>query len=207
MCFHKLFNDVRPSFEGPHSVLVLDISGSMSERDVKPNRLGAAKEAALEYLDEVFESRPETFASVIAYDNWAKVVCEPVMLGGGVESVRRAVQSLRPGSTTDIGRALNKTTKVLSRADAMAQAHVVLLTDGHHNGKSDPASVAGKLKERCSIRIDCIGIGANGGAVDEGLLREIASRDDNGQPRYHFIRDRFTLVEHFRNLAGYLSRT
>jgi len=49
-------------------------------------------------------------------------------------------------------------------------------------------------------------VGSDHLSVDELLLRKIASLDENGRPRYHFIKDGVQLVEHFRRLAGFLSR-
>jgi hypothetical protein len=84
---------------------------------------------------------------------------------------------------------------------------VVLLSDGDHNCTGRPRDWAHHLKDS-GVVVDCIGIGGRPSDVNEGLMRDIASVDENGRPRYRFIADRDALILEFREMAkaGYLRK-
>jgi hypothetical protein len=63
--------------------------------------------------------------------------------------------------------------------------------------------VARRLKAG-EVEIDAIGIGGTKKEVDEDLLKEIASQDEAGKPRYWYIGDRAQLVKKFVSLANRL---
>ena len=87
------------------------------------------------------------------------------------------------------------------------QGHIVLLTDGDHNCPGFPRDWANRLKGS-GVIIDCIGIGGSPSDVNEHLLRDIASIDESGRPRYRFIADSDSLLLEFREMAkaGYLRK-
>ena len=78
-----------------------------------------------------------------------------------------------------------------------------MLTDGEHNGLSNPEKVADRLKN-AGVIIDCIGIGGTPNDVDEKLLKKIASRDRNGSIRYCFIGDQQALIRKYETLARHI---
>jgi len=80
---------------------------------------------------------------------------------------------------------------------------IIMLTDGEHNGFSNPEKVADRLKNT-GVIIDCIGIGGTPKDVDEKLLKKIASRDQNGTIRYCFIGDQQTLLRKYEDLARHI---
>jgi hypothetical protein len=81
---------------------------------------------------------------------------------------------------------------------------IILLSDGGQNGEIEPLPIAEKLKQN-GVEINCIGIsGPEKEYLDEDLLMAIASRDQNGRPRYWFIGDRVALIRKFENLANSL---
>jgi len=195
------------SNEGPpRSFLLVDTSGSMSQTDLQPSRLEAAKDAACEYIRELCNARPETLVTVIGYSNKTDIQCKNGDMREGPRHVWEAVRRLRGGGTTHMGKALKAVQHNLSLTLYAGPVHVVLLSDGYHNGRFNPVKIADSIKKRYSARIDCVGVGSDHLSVDELLLRKIASLDENGRPRYHFIKDGVQLVEHFRRLAGFLSR-
>ena len=80
---------------------------------------------------------------------------------------------------------------------------IILMTDGAHHGAIDPISVATQLK-KSGVEIDCIGIfgrGKDEEEVNEELLKEIASRDEAGRPRYWHIGDRLSLISKLEELS------
>jgi hypothetical protein len=80
---------------------------------------------------------------------------------------------------------------------------IILLTDGEHNGFSNPEKVADRLKN-AGVIIDCIGIGGTPADVDEKLLKKIASRNPDGSIRYCFIGDKDSLIRKYETLAMYI---
>jgi len=80
---------------------------------------------------------------------------------------------------------------------------IILLTDGEHNGLSNPEKVADRLKNT-GVIIDCIGIGGTPKDVDEKLLKKIASRDRNGSIRYCFIGNKQSLLRKYETLAHHI---
>lgn len=190
----------------PRSFLLVDTSGSMSQTDLQPNRLEAAKDAACEYIKELYAARPETRVTVIGYSSKVQISCENKDMKDGPHFLWEMVFQLWIGGTTHMGKALKAVQHSLSVSLYAGPVHVVLLSDGYHNGRINPVRVADSIKKRYSARIDCVGVGSDHNSVDEPLLRGIASLDENGRPRYHFIKDGVHLVEHFRQLAGFLSR-
>lgn len=187
-----------------HALLVIDVSGSMDSEDLSPNRLEAAKEASLGYVGQLRDACPEADVSVVSYGSDARVECRKLNASEHYSKIRKRIKRLKIRGCTDIGRALKVTGKILKGTDH-SLVHVVLLSDGYHNGKVPPEPMADHLKSKFKAKIDCVGIGSSHSSVDEGLLKAIASLDEENQPRYHFIKDSFELLQHFKKLAGYLT--
>jgi len=81
---------------------------------------------------------------------------------------------------------------------------IILLTDGAHNEGGSPLQVASRLK-KAGVVIDCIGIGGNPEAVNESILKEIASRNPgDGSIRYCFIGDQQELIRRYESLAHHI---
>lgn len=205
--FSKKREDDAPCHRrGPnHACLVIDVSGSMSSRDLSPDRLSAAKTASCGYVTDLKDACPSARVSVISYSDYATTHCRALIVSEKAGKICSAIKNLDIRGSTDIGRALSEVERILAAADCGGNVQVVLLSDGHHNGTISPCPVAKRLKEKWSARIDCVGVGSQPSAVDEPLMKDIASKDENGHPRYHFIRETYELLEHFKQLAGYLS--
>jgi len=103
---------------------------------------------------------------------------------------------------TGIGEGLQA--GVLLAAARRGPTQVVVLTDGHHNTGVDPLEVAPQLKSLATVAV--VGIGGSPSDVDEELLRQVASRDSRGRPRYRWIGHRGALLAHYETLAGGLAR-
>lgn len=186
--------------------VVLDVSGSMGGRELRPDKLTAAKNASIGYVEQLRKTCPQARASVVSYADRARMECKALSVSGQFDLICKSIKRLKTRGCTDIGRALQQVHSSLGRQANSASIHVVLLSDGFHNGSVNPVPIAEKLKRHKSLRIDCVGIGSRPGNVDVRLLKSIASRDEKGPPRYHFIEDSMELLEHFKKLAGYLSK-
>jgi hypothetical protein len=120
------FLAARPFLERPAGlardiILVVDTSASMGATDVLPNRLEAAKSAAIEALRELPTGGK---VSVIAAERTARIVAnETTDLG----RVRQAIAGLRPTSTTgELGDALELASKLARRS---GEAEILVATD------------------------------------------------------------------------------
>ena len=80
---------------------------------------------------------------------------------------------------------------------------IIMLTDGDHNGDGSPVDIATQLKS-LGVIIECIGIAGNRNDVNEDLLKQIASIDECGIPRYTFINDTYGLLRKYQSMATHL---
>src|ERR671935_728839 len=88
-----------PAQEGT-VILAVDVSGSMQATDVEPNRMDAAKSAALAFVDK---QGPAVQIGVVSFSGDASIVQTPTT---DKDLVRAAVARLRPQRATAIGRGI-----------------------------------------------------------------------------------------------------
>ena len=169
----------RVEHEGIDIVIALDLSESMKNPDLPPNRLTAAKLV----IDDFIARRPDDRIALVAFGSQASTVA-PLTMDHGV--LRNLVGQLRlgvmNGTETAIGAGLGVALNRLEESDAASKV-IVLLTDGVHNAPGlDPASAAQKAAEREVIIYTVLmgrhGAGAGGGTIDPGRLERIASATD-----------------------------
>jgi hypothetical protein len=116
----------RPFLERPAGlardiVLVVDTSASMAATDVAPNRLAAARDAAIAALGDLPTGGR---VSLIAADRSARIVVNETT---DLSRVRQAVDDLEPSSTTgDLGDALELASKLAARS---GDAQILVATD------------------------------------------------------------------------------
>ena len=75
---------------------------------------------------------------------------------------------------------------------------VLLLTDGCGG---NPLKVSRTLKD-AGVLIEVIGIGGDKTAVNEKLLRRVATTDANGFTHYWFVTDTGNLIKQYENMAA-----
>jgi len=182
-------------------VLLIDVSPSMFANDWPPNRLKAAQEAAKAFAVRRAEVSPTSRIAIVAYGENAHKACG-LTRADQVESICRAIDSVNMINSTNITAGLEAASGILGHFKKDAQ--VIVLSDGHHNTGVSPINLADRMR-RCAI-IECVGIGGQPSAVDEALMKAIASAYPDGRKRYRWIGDKAELVEHYRDLAGRLSR-
>lgn len=164
----------RVRHEGIDIVVVLDLSDSMENPDMAPNRLGAAQAV----IDDFIRRRPRDRIGLVAFGSTASTVA-PLTMDHSV--LRALVGRLRlgimEGNTTAIGAGLGMALNRLDESDATSQV-VVLLTDGVHNADGfDPDVVASEAASR-GVTVYTVLIGRHGfdaGSIDPGRLERIAS--------------------------------
>jgi Mg-chelatase subunit ChlD len=204
-------------------VVCLDVSPSMEDTDWPPSRLRAAKKATEALIERKRLIAPNDEVGVIIYSKEAEVLAAPREVGQHAAELVKAVRRAKTGSATNITSALEKAKPLLPRpipqkgfwGRLLSPAEppptprvlrVILLTDGEHNSGPSPTYIAQRLKD-VGVCIDCVGIGGDPSAVDEKLLKKIASTHKDGvTPRYTFIGDQGALIEKFEQLAGRITR-
>jgi Ca-activated chloride channel family protein len=151
-------------------IVAVDVSTSMLATDVRPDRLSAAKEAALRFVG----SLPDEFnVGLVAFAGSAAVMVAP---GTDREALESGIRRLAEGSTgvqgTAIGEAINTSLEAVRSLDATAAndpppARLVLLSDGANTSGRDPLEAAADAT-KAKVPVHTISFGTPAGAVDRG---------------------------------------
>lgn len=155
--------------EGIDIMMAMDVSTSMLARDLKPNRIEAAKEVAYKFISnrpndnigltlfggEAFTQCPITTDHATLLNMFHDVSCE--MQAKGIIS---------PG--TAIGMGLANAVSHLEKSKSKSKV-IILLTDGVNNvGEISPLTAADMAKEN-GIRVYTIAIGASSGKSKQAV--------------------------------------
>lgn len=193
---------LRVPYERATVIVAIDVSGSMEAQDVPPDRLTAAKGAAVQFVREL----PETVqVGVVAFAEDAELVA-PVTADRAL--VENSIQTLRSDGGTAIGEAVFASAAEVVRqavtdgttsdggsagadgtdggvgaADGDAEAdpipaRLVLLSDGFNTaGRSPSESVQAALDAQ--MPVSTIAYGTPGGVIGTGGRTQSAPADDN----------------------------
>lgn len=150
-------------------VLAIDVSLSMEAVDVEPDRLTAAQDSAVQFIERL----PVGFAvGLVAFSGSASVVVPPTQDHDAVSS---AVLALQLGPSTAIGEAVFASLEAarsvpVPEGEQPAPARVVLLTDGTNTVGRDLGSAAEAASEQ-GVPVSTISFGTADGVVEvEGQL-------------------------------------
>ncbi|MCH7403625.1 vWA domain-containing protein [Belliella kenyensis] len=172
--------------EGIDIMMVMDISESMDLQDFKPNRLEAAKETAIEFINGRFGDRiGMVIFSGEAY-SLAPLTTDYALL---TDLIKDISFNMMDAKGTAIGSALAAGTNRMREAESKSKV-MILLSDGENNaGNVDPIFAA-ELAAAFDIKIYSIAVGKDGmvpygvdffgrpqmieSYLDETTLREIA---------------------------------
>ena len=145
-------------------VLVTDVSRSMSATDVQPTRLEAARQAALNFLDQVPQ---ELRVGLVAFSEVAQTLQTPTTDHGAVAA---ALETLQPISGTATGAGLRTgldDLKVRRSSASRPPAAMVLLSDGSATDGAAADIVAAEAR-RLRVPIYTVALGTPDGTI---LLR------------------------------------
>jgi Ca-activated chloride channel family protein len=191
--------------EGIDIVLCIDVSGSMTAQDLTPNRLEAAKNVAIDFVNR----RPTDRIGIVIFSGESFTQC-PLTTDKAV--LIQAIQNIHSGLLEDgtaIGSGLSTSVDRL-RTSKTTSKIVVLLTDGENNGGLIDPKTAKEIAKAFGIKVYTIGVGTDGLApqpvqtvlgvqmqsvkvsIDEKLLKQIA--DETGG-RYFRAKDNDGLSE------------
>ncbi|MBX2998361.1 MAG: VWA domain-containing protein [Caldilineaceae bacterium] len=167
-------------------ILALDVSRSMCSTDIPPNRLAAAEDAALSFIQR---QQSSTQIGLVGFAGFAQLLVPPT---NDPELLEEAIANLTTGRRTAIGSAILESLDAIAEIDGTIAPSVrspngvtpsvspsdtpedyvpsiiVLLTDGASNAGPWPLEAAQQAAER-GVRVYTIGFGtAQGGVMNCG---------------------------------------
>lgn len=146
--------------EGIDIMLSMDLSASMLAKDFKPNRIEAAKEVILDFID----ARPNDRIGLVNFGGVAFTQC-PLTTDHKV--LKNMFPQILAGSLdngTAIGLGLADAVARIKNSTAKSKV-IILISDGVNNvGEISPLT-AGELAKTFGIRVYCIGVGTKGKAL------------------------------------------
>ncbi|HET6185601.1 MAG TPA: VWA domain-containing protein [Trebonia sp.] len=179
-------------------ILAMDVSGSMAATDVPPDRLDAAKQAAVSFINA---QPPTVDIGVVAFHQGGLEAALPT---ADHATATAAVRRLAPGGGTSLGdailaalSAITHRTVGLGRNGSVPaigywpSATIVLFSDGQDEGTAaggtdTTAVAAAAVAQKAGVHIDTVGVGTAAGttvnvdgyhlftALDEATLKSIS---------------------------------
>ncbi|WP_462254116.1 vWA domain-containing protein [Ferruginibacter sp.] len=174
--------------EGVDIILCIDVSGSMTAQDLKPNRLEAAKAVAADFVNKRTTDR----IGVVIFAGESFTQC-PITTDHGV--LLTAIENIHNGLLEDgtaIGSGLSTSVDRIRNSKGKSKV-IILLTDGENNGGLIDPKTAKEIAKAFAVKVYTIGVGTDGYApqpfntplgvqmqnvkvtIDEKLMKEIAS--------------------------------
>ncbi len=176
--------------EGIDIVIAMDISGSMLAEDLKPNRLEASKNVAMDFIS----SRPNDRIGLVTFSGESFTQSPLTTDHAVLKNLFKDVKNGMIEDGTAIGLGLATAVNRLRDSDAKSKV-VILLTDGFNTKGSVPPLTAAEIAREFGVRTYTIGLGTNGKApypfktgfgtiayqnvevkIDEPTMKEIAQK-------------------------------
>ena len=157
--------------DGIDIMLVVDVSSSMLQEDMRSNEAYRRMDAARERAEQFAAARTRDRVGVVAFARYAELRCPPTLDEDALAAFLRVLDTVPRGSEFDataIGVALAKAVQVLSGSDAKSKV-VILLSDGENNVDTILPEEAAKLAKDAGVRVHTIGLG-NGRPSALGFL-------------------------------------
>jgi Ca-activated chloride channel family protein len=138
-------------------IISMDISGSMLAQDLKPDRLEASKNVALDFIS----ARPNDRMGLVIFSGESFTQCPLTTDHQVLQNLFKDVKSGMIEDGTAIGMGLATSVNRLKDSQAISKV-VILLTDGVNNKGSIPPLTAAKIAQKFGIRVYTIGVGTEG---------------------------------------------
>jgi Ca-activated chloride channel family protein len=151
-------------------VLVLDVSGSMAAKDAEPSRLGAARAAALKFVDKL----PKGYRmALVTFTDHAAVVVpathDLTMMRTGIARAKSGPQGTALAGAVSRAVDVGLSVKGQARGQRRPPAIAVLFSDGGQTaGRTTPAQAAAKAK-KAGIPVSTVAMGTADGVVLQPL--------------------------------------
>ncbi len=152
----ETFTEDEISGEGIDIVMCFDISGSMTEKDILPNRLEASKEVAQDFL----KNRRGDRIGIVIFSNQSFTLCPITTDHNTVRSqINNIASGYLPEEGTAIGSGLATSIDRLRHTNSKSKV-VILLTDGVDFGGIIPPDIAKDMAKLYNVKVYTIGIGS-----------------------------------------------
>ncbi|WP_217277412.1 VWA domain-containing protein [Pedobacter foliorum] len=173
--------------EGIDIVIATDISGSMLSEDLKPNRLEAGKNIAIDFIKD----RPDDRIGLVVFSGESFTQCPLTIDHDVLINLFKGINNGMIEDGTAIGMGLATAVNRLKDSEAKSKV-VILLTDGSNTTGSIPPVTAAEIAKQMNVRVYTVGVGTKGFApypvktpfgvqyqqvpvtIDEGTLSSIA---------------------------------
>jgi len=176
--------------EGVDIVMCMDVSGSMRAMDFKPNRLEAAKDVGIGFVN----GRPNDRFGLVVFSGEAFTQCPLTTDRAVVTNFMKDIDFGMIEDGTAIGMGLATAVNRLKDSKAIGKV-IILLTDGVNNMGDIGPITAAEIAAKFNIRVYTIGVGSKGNApypvqdlygrtvtrsmpveIDEDVLKDIAKK-------------------------------
>lgn len=173
--------------EGIDIVLAMDVSTSMAARDFTPDRIGAAKDIAIQFIAQ----RPSDRIGIVVFAGESYTQAPLTTDRQTLINLMKEVEIGLIDDGTAIGNGLATAVARMKDSDAVSRV-IILLTDGVNNSGEISPQMAAEIARTYGVRVYTIGVGAEGVApypvmtpwgvelqqvkveIDEDLLKDIA---------------------------------
>ncbi len=177
--------------EGIDIIVALDISSSMLAQDLRPNRLEASKDVAIEFIS----GRETDRMGLVVYAGESFTQCPLTSDHAVLINLFKGIESGMIEDGTAIGMGLANAVNRLKDSKATSKV-IILLTDGVNNRGAIAPLTAAEIAKTFGIRVYTIGVGTMGMApapvqtafgtrlqnvkveIDEETLQQIAAATD-----------------------------
>ncbi|MEM7357301.1 MAG: von Willebrand factor type A domain-containing protein, partial [Acidobacteriota bacterium] len=155
---------------------VVDVSGSMA----RENRLGLVQQALSLLLDQL---RPDDRIALVTYGTTGQVVFEPT---ADREAIRRAIQGLRTGGSTNAEHGLSLAYELAARHARRGMLNrVILCSDGVANvGGTSADTILDRIRRDADQGVELTTVGFGMGNYNDILMERLA---DEGNGRYAYV--------------------
>ena len=143
--------------EGIDIVLAMDISGSMLALDLKPDRLEASKNVAMDFISK----RKNDRVGLVIFAGESFTQCPLTTDHNVLINLFKDVKSGIVDDGTAIGMGLATAVNRLKESKAISKV-IILLTDGVNNSGMIPPLTAAEIAQKFGIRVYTIGVGTEG---------------------------------------------
>jgi Ca-activated chloride channel family protein len=156
-------------------ILAMDVSGSMAATDVPPDRLDAAKQAAVSFINA---QPPTVDIGVVAFQQGGLEAALPT---ADHSTVTAAVRRLASGGGTSLGDAILASLSAITHKTVVLgpngsvpaigywpSATIVLFSDGQDGsggGAGTSAATAAAVAQRAGVHVDTVGVGTAAGTT------------------------------------------
>lgn len=143
--------------EGIDIIIATDISGSMLSEDLKPNRLEAGKNIAMEFIKD----RPDDRIGLVVFSGESFTQCPLTIDHDVLINLFKDVNNGMIEDGTAIGMGLATAVNRLKDSEAKSKV-VILLTDGSNTTGSIPPMTAAEIAKKMNVRVYTVGVGTKG---------------------------------------------